>query len=117
MMRRKESRLVGWLKPLSIALLLFMIFTIVWLRSSVVSLEYTLSRLEKKGAELAGDRKTLLAERSNLLYVGRLENSSADGGGFSFPDRVKVVYVKKAKDREARKVALTAGANDKQEAR
>lgn len=104
---RRRSWFVGVLKPLSIVMLLFMIFTIVWLRSSVVSLEYRLSSLEKKKVELARDRKLLLAERSNLLAIGRLENTAA-GSGFAFPDRMRVVYVKKGGDSNTYKASLLA---------
>ncbi len=91
------------LKPLSIAMLLLSIFSIVWLRSSFVSLEYSISSLEKKKSVLMKDRKMLAAERASLLSVERFEKvagNSTVNSGFVFPDRVKVVYVKKAKDNE-----------------
>lgn len=98
---RKKSVLMFLAKPAALLLLLAMVFAVVWLRSSVVSLEYRLSHLEKKKTELMKDRKTLLAQRANLLYVGRLEQASAGSAGFTFPDRVKVVYVQERKDRRA----------------
>ncbi|MFO0752301.1 MAG: hypothetical protein U0411_03120 [Thermodesulfovibrionales bacterium] len=104
---RKESFFVRFLRWTSVAALLFSFFAIVWLRSSVVSLEYSLSRLEKKERDLAREKKTLVAERANLLYVGRLEAVAANGSGFVFPDRAKVVYVKKAPKKEPYAVALT----------
>ncbi|MCC6345624.1 MAG: hypothetical protein IT388_00395 [Nitrospirales bacterium] len=103
---RKESFLIRLLRWLSVAALLFSFFAIVWLRSSVVSVEYSLSRLEKKEADLAKEKKTLVAERANLLYVGRLEAVAANGSGLVFPDRAKVVYVKRAMKQEPYKVAL-----------
>ncbi|MEW5745649.1 MAG: hypothetical protein AB1805_09480 [Nitrospirota bacterium] len=105
---RKRSWIVCLLKPVMLLALLVMIFSVVWLRSSVVSMEYTLSHLEKKRAELTKDRKGLLAARANLLSVGRLEHAAADGTGFAFPDRVKVVYVQEQKDRKAYKTSLAA---------
>ncbi len=106
---RKRSRFIGLLKPVSVAVLLFLIFAIVWLRSSVVSLEYSLSNFEKKRMELMRDKKILVAEQANLLYVGRLQNVAVDGSGLAFPDRVKVIYVAKAKDEEALRTSLRIG--------
>ncbi|MBZ0158059.1 MAG: hypothetical protein K8I29_17820 [Alphaproteobacteria bacterium] len=104
---RKESFFVRFLRWLSVATLLFSFFAIVWLRSSVVSLEYSLSRLEKRETDLAKEKKSLVAERANLLYVGRLEAVAANGSGFVFPDRMKVVYVKREMKQEPYKVAMT----------
>lgn len=109
MMLRKKNRFLCLLKPLSIVLLLFLIFAIVWLRSSVVALEYRLGNLEKKKMELLRDRKVFLAEQSNLLYVGRLHAAAANSAGLTFPDRVKVVYVTKEKNKEAFTASLKAG--------
>lgn len=98
MRARKKSLFLFVLKPVAVILLVAMVFGVVWLRSSVVSLEYRLSHLEKKRTELMKDKKTLLARRANLLYVGRLEQA-AGSAGFAFPDRVKVVYVQERNDR------------------
>jgi hypothetical protein len=98
MIYRKGNRLTGVLKPVCIVLLLISVFFIVWLRSSFVSFEYSISSLEKKKAELMRDGKMLAAERASLLSVERFEKVAANG--FTFPDRVKVVYVKRAKDNE-----------------
>lgn len=103
MICRRKNRLIGMLKPVSVVLLLFSIFSIVWLRSSFVSLEYSISSLEKKKTALMRDMKMLAAERASLMSVERFErvaNNGAVNGGFAFPDRVKVVHVKKANDKE-----------------
>ncbi|MBI3591960.1 MAG: hypothetical protein HY099_00465 [Nitrospirae bacterium] len=109
MICRKRNRFACLVKPFSSVLLLFLIFGIVWLRSSVVSLEYSLSNLEKKKMELTRDKKALMAEQANLLYIGRLESVAANGAGLGFPDRVRVVYVKKAKNKEAYRASLMLG--------
>lgn len=99
----RKNKIIEILKPLSIVMLLLSIFSIVWLRSSFVSLEYSISSLEKKKAVLMKNRKMLTAERANLSSVERFEKVAGNGivnGRFTFPDRVKVVYVKKAKDNE-----------------
>ena len=107
-MIRRKNRFVELLKPLSIMLLLFSIFGTVWLRSGIVSLEYRLSRLENKKKELMRDTKVMLAERANLLSVERFEKVAMDGTGFTFPDRVRVVFVKKANEQEPHKTSLLA---------
>jgi cell division protein FtsL len=90
---RKQSWYISFLKPVLLVALLFLIFGIVWLRSSVVSLEYSLSNLEQKRTKLMRERKLLAAEQANLLYIGRLQNVASNGMGLGFPDRVRVVYV------------------------
>ncbi len=94
----RRNKVIFILKTFSIILLLVSVFTIVWLRSSFVSIEYSISSLEKKKTSLMRDRKALAAERASLLSVERFEKVA--GSGFSFPNRVKVVYVKKEKDKE-----------------
>jgi hypothetical protein len=111
---RKGNGFISVLKPLSIALLLFMVFGIVWLRSSVVSLEYSLSNLEKKKSGIMKENKTLAAEQANLLYVGRLQNVASNGAGLEFPDRVRVVYVNTSGKPNVYTASLTVGNNGQQ---
>jgi hypothetical protein len=100
----RKNKLIVILKPFSVILLLFSVFAIVWLRSSVVSLEYNISNLEKKRTELMIQRKILAAERANLISVERFENAASNG--LVFPDRIKVVHVKKAKETDTYKASL-----------
>ena len=109
MRRRKKNWFIAFLKPVSLLMLLFMIFGIVWLRSSVVSLEYSLSNLEKKKSELMREKKVLAAEQANLLYIGRLQSIASNGAGFEFPDRVRVVYVRASGKSDIYKASLTVG--------
>ena len=82
------------LKPLIVALLLFGVFCLVYLRSSVMTLEYTLGELEKKKMSYLRERKMLLAEKTSMLSVKKVEASLGGEGGFVFPDRVRVIHVK-----------------------
>lgn len=82
-------------KPLFIALLLFGIFSIVWLRSGVVTMEYSIGDLEKKKMLVLKDRKMLMAERASLLSIQKVENTAMGNFGLVFPDRAKVIHVKK----------------------
>ena len=94
------------IKPLLIALLLFSLFGLVWLRSHVVTLEYNLSDLEKKKIACLKERKMLLAAKANILSFGKVEASLSKNHSFVFPDRIRVIHVKKQKESLPHKVSL-----------
>ncbi len=104
---RKKNRFITALKPVSLLLLLFLIFGVVWLRSSVVSLEYSLSDLERKRSELVRETMVLTAEQANILNIGKIQNVASNGTCFGFPDRVRVVYVKTSGERDSYRASLT----------
>lgn len=81
--------------PLSVLLILFGIFSIVWLRSSVRTAEYSIAALDHKRMEILRDRKALMAEKASLLSIQSVKNKGSGKLTLVFPDRVKVVYVKK----------------------
>jgi hypothetical protein len=85
------------LKPLCIVFLLFAQFGLVWLKSNVITLEYNISNLEKKKAECLNEKKVLFAEKAGLQSFENIESSLSGNYGFVFPDRVKVIHVKKQK--------------------
>ncbi|MEW6674571.1 MAG: hypothetical protein AB1348_00875 [Nitrospirota bacterium] len=93
-------------KFLCVALLLFGVFGLVWLRSSIINLEYNLGDLEKKRMEHLKERTLLLAERASLLSPLHLTH------GFVFPDRVRVIHVKKQRGPAPYKVALQRKGNE-----
>jgi hypothetical protein len=84
-------------KPLLIALLLLGVFGLVYLRSSVMRLEYSLGDLEKTKMNYLRETKMLLAEKTSLLSFERLDASLKGSQGFVFPDRVKVIHIRKQK--------------------
>jgi hypothetical protein len=84
-------------KPLLVALLLLGVFGLVYLRSSVMRLEYSLGDLEKTRMNYLRERKMLLAEKTSLLSFERLETSLRGSQGFVFPDRIKVIHIRKQK--------------------
>lgn len=84
-----------FLVPLSVALILFGIFSIVWLRSSVRTAEYGIAALDHKRMEILRDRKTLMAEKAGLLSIQSVKSKGSGKLALVFPDRIKVVYVKK----------------------
>jgi hypothetical protein len=85
----------GIVKMLVIAILLCGLFGIVYLRSSVMQLEYTIGALEKTKMNQLRERKMLLAEKTSLLSFEKIEASLNGSQGFVLPDRIKVIHVKK----------------------
>jgi hypothetical protein len=84
-------------KPLLIMLLIFGAFSLVYLRSSFVKLEYSLGDLEKRKMDCLKERKMLLAEKTGLLSFAKLEVSHSEDESFVLPDRVKVIHLGKLK--------------------
>ena len=91
---RRRSMVSYIVAPLSVALLLCGIFGIVWLRSNLISLEYGISELEKKRLDNLRETKMLIAEKSALLSLQKVEKTAALNLGLVFPNRTKVVAVK-----------------------
>jgi hypothetical protein len=90
----QKSMAACLLKPLFAVVLLGGIFGIVWLRSSILTMEYAISELECRKMERLRDAKTLLAERAMLLSMQKMERTAVKSLGLVFPDRTRVVYVK-----------------------
>jgi hypothetical protein len=105
-------------KPLCFVLLLVGLFGMVWLRSSVTSAAYTIRELEDKRSAELKQMKTLFAERSRLMALSNIEipgqgysrgERKLVSGTYVFPDRVKVIHVKKTKNPEVYKTSFRAG--------
>jgi len=94
---RSRNIISFMLKPLCVVLLLFAQFGLVWLRSNVTSLEYNISNLEEKNTECLKERKMLFAEKASLQSFESVESSLSGNYDFVFPDRVKVIHVKRQK--------------------
>lgn len=102
-------------KPACIIVLLFGLFGMVWLRSSVVAISYDLRNLDEKKIESLKEMKTLLAERSKVISVTNIGSSFQGRGNkdyknvssdYVFPDRVKVIQVKRRSGTEAYRASL-----------
>ena len=116
MMRRANNDFLSFIyKPLCIILLLFGPFGLVRLRSNVVSISYNLRTLEEKKTEALKDMKMLLADRAKYISLANI-GSSFQGQGkgdykpvsseYVFPDRVKVIHVKKHTGPETYRASL-----------
>jgi hypothetical protein len=113
MMRRAQNDFLSIIyKPVCIIILLFGLFSLVWLRSSVVSIAYDLRSLEEKKMASQKETKMLLADRSKVISLASIGSalqgrgqgqSQGEGSGdykhvsssYVFPDRIKVIHVKR----------------------
>jgi hypothetical protein len=93
-------------KILFVALLILGVFSLVYLKSSVMKLEYSLGDLEKTKMNYLRDRKMLLAEKTGFLSLEKFEASPGGTYGFVFPDRIRVIHVKKQKGPSPYKASL-----------
>ena len=89
---RKKNVLSYVFIPLLGVLLFVGIFALVRLRSSVVSMEYRIGEIERQKFEAVKEIKALEADMASLLSIGRVGDT-----GFLFPERKKVIYVKRDK--------------------
>jgi hypothetical protein len=120
-MRRSHNDFWSFIyKPVCIIILLFGLFGLVWLRSSVVSIAYDLRTLEEKKMAAQKETKMLLAGRSKAISLASIGSSlqgqvqgrgNGDaklvvGSGYVFPDRVKVIHIKKQTGPETYKASF-----------
>lgn len=81
--------------PLIVSIFLFGIFSLVWLRSSIRAMEYSIAALDEQRMEILKERKALMAEKASILSIQNVKHMTSEKLGLVFPDRVKVVYVKR----------------------
>lgn len=71
------------------------IFTLVWLRTAVLNLEYGVSQLQKQKNSAIKDKKLLSAERAGFYSMKNIEETAMKDLGMSLPEREKVFFVKR----------------------
>jgi len=91
----RDSLLWIVVKVLFIPMILFSVFLMVGLKGKITTLEYRISELENRKLQLAKEKKELLVKRSDLLSVKNIEHVAMNKLGLEFPDRKRVIYVKK----------------------
>ena len=107
MMRKNPFVILSFvIKPLLICLIVVGIFSLVYLRSGFLRLEYDLSELEQKKMNYLKERKMLLAEKTSLLSFAKFEGDFNGKEGFVLPDRLKVVHLSKQKNYASYKTSL-----------
>jgi hypothetical protein len=94
------------MKPLLVCLIVLGVFSLVYLRSGFLKLEYGLSELEQKKMNYLKERKMLLAEKTSLLSFAKFEGDFNGKEGFVLPDRLKVVHLSKQKNYASYKASL-----------
>ncbi|MEJ2314125.1 MAG: hypothetical protein P8Y85_04980 [Nitrospirota bacterium] len=92
--RRPKSIFSRLAVPVLVVFLFAGIFGMVWLRSRITSMEYRMGTLEREKVEALKQEKALYAEMSSLLSI---EQVAKNGMKLEFPDRQRVIYVKRDK--------------------
>ena len=107
MMREKPFAILSFaIKPLLICLIVIGVFSLVYLRSGFLRLEYGLSEIEQKKMHYLKERKMLLAEKTSLLSFAKVEGDFNGKEGFVLPDRLKVVHLSRQKTYASYKASL-----------
>jgi cell division protein FtsL len=95
MMYRKQESLLRFLVwPLLMFVVASGIFGVIWLRSSITSLEYRLGELKVREQKLTMEERNLLAKKENILSIAKIEKVAIKDMGFQFPDRSRVFFLK-----------------------
>lgn len=93
-MNGSKSILAYFIKPLLFIMIFIGIFGLVWLRSGIIAIEYQIGMLEKEKTDALREKKLLIAERASMLSIKEVGERGMVTG-LTFPDRKKVLYVKK----------------------
>lgn len=99
--RRHRSVLSYLVKPFLYFLLFAGVFGLVWLRSSIISLEYRIGEMQMHKVQALKQEKALAAELAAFLSIGEVKDRRV---ALVFPDRQRVVHVK----RDQRGIPYTA---------
>ena len=73
----------------------FSLFAIVWLRASIVNIEYELGYLETQRGDLYRSRKMVVAQSASYYSAEKIENVAIKRLGMSRSERGNVFYVEK----------------------
>ncbi len=95
--RIKNSKKRGLLLKVGFFLSLgFCLFATVWLRASVVNLEYEIGALNELRSDLTRERKVVLAHRASSYSLEKIEGVAMERG-MTLPERENVYFVKRTK--------------------
>ncbi len=87
-----------------------LVFSIIWLRSSITALEYQLGQLQLQKIRLINEKSELIAKRAELTSVRKVEVLASKRIGLGYTDRTRVFYVKEV----APPVPYTASLNNQE---
>ncbi len=92
--RIRNHKKIGALMKVCFAMYLgFCLFAIVWLRASVVNIEYELGDLETQRTDLYHERKMLVAQRASSYSAEKIETVALKRLGMSLSERENVFFV------------------------
>lgn len=90
--RRPRKFFVRLMVPVLALVVVAGLFGLVWLRSQITSAEYRIGKLEAEKQESTRQEKVLYARMSSMLSIQQV---SLRGLDLTFPDRTRVIYVKR----------------------
>ncbi|MBI4826819.1 MAG: hypothetical protein HY807_10440 [Nitrospirae bacterium] len=82
------------------------LFTLIWFRTQVVSLEYELGSLNQQKTSLMREQKLVTANRANFYSAQNIEATAVNVLGMSPPDRKNIFYVGRTEEAGLYKVAM-----------
>ncbi len=104
--RLKKNKKWGLLKFGFFLCLFLGVFSLIWLRTTVVNLEYELSHLGKQKTDLIREGKIILAKRANAYSIENIEKVAIHELGMDLPEREKVFFVTRAAGAAPYKVSI-----------
>jgi len=93
--RIKKNKKWLFIKSSFFLYFLISIFTLIWLRTAVVNLEYKIGELDEQKAELLSKRDLLIAKRANFYSAKKIENMAIKQLGMILPERDNIFFVKR----------------------
>lgn len=90
--RQNESFVARIALPVALAAVVFCVFGLVWMRSSIIAIEYEISAIEGAKADAFKQKNVMEAKLASMLSIQQVGMRGMD---LSFPDRQKLVYVKR----------------------
>lgn len=114
MTTRYAKRNIRW-ELIKVFFLLFVftgVFALIWLRTTVVNLEYEISELGKQKMELMREERFTSTEKANYYSVEKIEKNAIKRLGMSLPEREKIFFVKKVRGAAPYKVSIKSGLRD-----
>lgn len=93
--RQNESFASRIALPAAIAAVVFCVFGLVWMRSSIIAIEYEISAIEGAKVEAFKQKNVMEARLASMLSIQQVGRKAVE---LSFPDRQRLVYVKRDAD-------------------
>lgn len=94
--RLKRDKRWGLLKLGFFVCAFVSVFTLIWLGTAVVGLEYELSQMEGQKKALVNQGKLISAEMAKIFSVGMVDKVALEQLGMSLPNRENIFFVKRA---------------------